>query len=252
LTLLYFQLSLTFETIGIFFGIRSRKTVRQYIDRWAPKLGEVGKILSDFQGLIDEEVLSNLEPEWYRKMGLSKIAAVVDGKDFLSETCRKDGFLNCAQVSNKVNHSAFRVITWSLPCGAVIGKTPLVFGRFSGKAIMRAWGRHGRLLFPEGYYILGDKGFAGTTDCYTNFNATLHPAFLCNGQFNLAEVLHNIEITKKRYSCEIVYSRVTGVKKLGCIIKRECFHHMQDICDWAHGHANINYGYLQKIDNYEH
>jgi len=61
-----------------------------------------------------------------------------------------------------MHHSAFRLLTWSLPCGAVIARTPAFFGRASEKALMSTWGQLGMLKFPAGYLILGDKGFDGT------------------------------------------------------------------------------------------
>lgn len=152
----------------------------------------------------------------------------------MSETVRFDRVLNCAQSSNKVNHSAFRLLTWSLPCGAVIMRTPGFFGRATEKAILRAWGEHGLLIFPKGKCILADKGFGNTAIGYTNFNTTLHPSFLTNKQFNLGEVHHNIKISKKRYTSEVVYSRVTNTKKLAGILQREHMQFFDKLADWAH------------------
>ena len=212
-----------------------------------PVLGELGDALTNLCPFLDADSVDALEPEWYKEMGLSHVGALVDGKDFLCETIRKDRVLNCAQASNKVNHSAFRVLTWSLPCGAVIERTPAFFGRASEKAIMRAWGAHGRLRIPLGYVILADKGFDNTAGCYVNFNTSLHPAFLTNKQFSVGEANHNLEICKKRYTCETVYSRVTETGKLSGVLKKEWFHHVDDLISWAHGTANICFGTLQKI-----
>lgn len=252
LTLFYCNTHFNYYTIGSMFGIASKTTVRTYIDKWLPLLGELGTMLSCLTEYIDSKALNALEPESYKRLGLQLIAAVVDGKDFMSETCRRDRVLNSAQISNKVNHSAFRVLTWSLPCGAIIEHTPAIFGRASEKAILRAWGELGRLKFPVGYLILGDKGFDKTAGSYTNFNTTLHPAFLTNKQFSRTEINHNIEICQKRYTCEVVYSRVANMQKLSGVIKRETFHHFEDLLSWGHGRANICYNYLQTIDDYNH
>lgn len=252
LTLFFCQAHFNFDTIGTVFGVKSRETVRKHIDRWMPVLGEVGDMLSSFLHYLDDDALETLEPEWYIKLDLRKIAGVIDGKDFLCETVRTDKHLNCAQSSNKVNHSAFRVLTWSLPCGAVIERTPAFFGRASEKAILRAWGGLGRLKFPKGWCILGDKGFDNTAGSYTNYNTTLHPSFLTNKRFSRNQVNHNVNICKKRYTCEVVYSRVAMMKKLSGILKRESFHHFESFVGLAHGLANLCYGYLQKINNYDH
>jgi hypothetical protein len=112
---------------------------------------------------------------------------------------------------------------------------------------MNTWGKLGRLKFPFGYMILGDKGFDNTATCYVNYNTTLHPAFLTNDQFNQDQVNHNITICQKRYSCETVYSRVTDTVKLSGVYRREHFQHFEALVGWAHGRANICYGYLQKV-----
>ena len=248
LTLFYTNTKYNYSSVGTVFGIASRTKVRHYIDKWLPLFGELGDMLSTFCAYLDASAIGTLEPHWYKLLELNLIAALVEGKDWLSETYRRDRVLNCAQASNKVNHSAFRVLTWSLPCGAVIERTPAFFGRASEKAILRAWGAHGRLLFPKVFLILGDKGFDNTAGSYTNFNTTLHPAFLTNEQFSRDEVNHNVQICKKRYTCETVYSRVAGIEKLSGIIKRETFNHFEALLAWGHGRANICYKPLQKFE----
>jgi hypothetical protein len=252
LTLFFTNTQYNSTTIGIVFGHICRHTVGKYINKWMPLLGEIGDMLSNLNNFLDPEALDQLEPEWYIKLGLRKIAAVVDGKDFLCETVRTDRTLNSAQSSNKVNHSAFRLLTWSLPCGAVVARTPACFGRASEKAILRAWGSLGMLAFAKGYCILGDKGFDNTACSYTNYNTTLHPAFLRSPQFSRDQVNHNIRICQKRYSCETVYSRIAQLNKLNGVCAREHFHHFEDIVGWSHGLANISYGYLQKVEGYDH
>jgi hypothetical protein len=248
LAMFYCNSNFNFATIGSLFGVKSRITVSNFINKWVPVLGETGDMLSTFTPWIDEEVLEILKPEWYKKLGLDNIAAVIDGKDFMCETVRTDRYLNSAQASNKVNHSAFRLLTWSLPCGTVVQRTPGFFGRASEKAILRVWGAEGRLKFPKGKCILGDKGFDNTAGSYTNFNTTLHPSFLTNEQFTFDQVNHNVLICKKRYTCEVVYSRVVTVKKLGNILEREHFQYIESLLGWGHGIANICYGDLQKVE----
>ena len=252
LTLLFTNTHWNYDVVGSIFGVATRQTVKKYIDKWLPLLGELGDMLSSFSDILDADAIDMLEPEWYIKLNLRKIAGLVDGKDFMCETVRTDRYLNCAQASNKVNHSAFRLLTWSLPCGAVIIRTPAFFGRASEKAILRAWGNLGMLNLPPGYFVLGDKGFDNTAGSYTNYNTTLHPAFLTNDQFSRDEVNHNIEICKKRYTCETVYARVTETSKLSGVVARESFPHFESLVGWAHGLANISFGYLQKIHDYDH
>ena len=130
-------------------------------------------------------------------------------------------------------------------------KTPVFLGRASEKGLMNTWGKLGRLKFPAGYLILGDKGFDNTAGCYVNYNTTLHPSFLTNDQFSRDKVNHNTFISQKSYSCEIVYSRVTRVGKLSGVFRREWFRHHESLVGWAPGRANLCYGYLQEVGNGE-
>ena len=248
LTLVWTNLVLPHDILGIMFGCTCRQTVSNYINRWMPVLGERGDMMSNLLPFIDAEVIDALEPYTYKELDLRKIGAVVDGKDFPAETVRTDRFVNCGQHSNKVHSSAFRILTWSLPIGTVIERTPAFLARGSEKGIMAWWGLHGRLRIPLGYLILGDKGFDNTASCYVNYNTTLHPAFLTNDQFNLSQTGHNVQICQKRYTCEVVYSRVTNVKALYGTIPRERFHLFEPLVGWGHGRSYLCYEPLQSID----
>jgi hypothetical protein len=246
LTLTYMNTNWNMETIGVMFGIKSRTTVSSYVNYWLPLLGECGDHMSDFLHFMDVEAFDKLEPASYKELGLRRVAALVDGKDFLTETSR-DRVYNPAQASNKMHASAFRLLTWSLPCGAVVERTIAFLARASEKALMNLWGSYDRLVFPVNYLILGDKGFDNTAGCYFNYNTTLHPSFLTNPEFNRDQVNHNVRICQKRYSCEVVYSRVTRILKLSGVIGKESFSHFEAMVGWAHGRANLCYTPLQKL-----
>ena len=62
-------------------------------------------------GTIRNLVIGN--PEGYKTAGLPDIFGVVDGKDFVSETCRVSSAVNRAQRSHKMKSSAFRCVSWS-------------------------------------------------------------------------------------------------------------------------------------------
>lgn len=177
--------------------------------------------MSGMLHFMDESAFDVLEPEACKVIGLRKVAVLVDSKDFLTETVRSDQVLNTAQASNKMRVSAFRLLTWSLLCRAVVERIIVFHAQPSEKAIMGLWGELDRLNFPLNYLILGDKGFDNTAGCYTNYNTTLHPSFLTNPQFNKHQVNHNVFICQKRYSCEVVYSCVTTVAKLSGVYKKE-------------------------------
>ena len=251
LTYLWMNVTWNNDIVGLMFGIRCRRTVETYVHRWLPLIGERGDMMSDFLAFFDREAYDKLNPQSYIDLELEQICSVLDGKDYPCETVRSNRVLNCAQSSNKIHGSAFRNLTWSLPCGGVIERTPSFLGRASEKAIMSLWGSLGRLKFPKGYLILADKGFDNLAAYYTNYNTSLHPSFLHNKKFSEQQVNHNIKICQKRYSCEVVYSRVAMVGKLSGVIKREWFSHFEYLLAWAHGPANFAYGYLQPVRDVE-
>ena len=134
----------------------------------------------------------------------------------------------------------FCILTWSDPSRLTYEHTSAFLSRFSEKCINKLWGKHGCLIIPAGYIILGDKGFANTSGMYLNFNTVLLPAFLLgNSQFTKEKVCHNLHVCQLWYSCETVYSRITNCQTLYGFIKHTFFYQLQDECDWAHGRANL-------------
>ena len=148
LTLIYTNTRWSYDIIGLMFGVNSVQTVGEYIIKWMPLLGERGDMMSSFLTLMDEESYEELEPKSYKEVDLRKVGALVDGKDFLTETVRVDRVLNCALARNKMHASAFRLLTWSLPCGAVLERTPAFLGRASEKSLMNIWGSLRRKDYP--------------------------------------------------------------------------------------------------------
>jgi len=235
----WMMLGANYDSLGIMFGGVTRNYIGIIIHRWIDVIGERGDMMSSLLPFLTEDYLEAMKPHTYNELNLDRTGGIVDGKDFDVETVRVERVITAAQHSNKTGHSAFRILTWSLPMGAVVERTPAFLGRTSKKAIMNWWGLHGCLKFPLGYMILGDKGFDHT--------ACLHPAFLTDGNFDLSQIGHNVKICQKRYTCEVVYSRVTDVPILYGKIPRQRFHLFESIVGWAHGHANLCYEPLQNI-----
>ena len=67
---------------------------------------------------VDEETVDQLDPRTHINLGLRKVAAVLDGKDFLTETPRKrsGSFNRCAilQDASRCFSEMFNLITPSL------------------------------------------------------------------------------------------------------------------------------------------
>ena len=147
------------------------------------------------------------------------------------------------QRSNKVEHSAFRGVTWSLPYGLVHEFTDPFFARGSEQALVKLWAGHGRFRdIPVGWLISGDKRFAQTSVYYPYYNQILHPAFLTGGknaQFTEQQMDWNRgRHVKKRYTSEVVFSRFEKYGRLSQIMQRNYFHYVHYLWAWAHGMAN--------------
>ena len=108
LTLCWMENDYDQEILANYFGISNRTTVSRIIATWSPIWGEVGED-SSVLPFIDEEFLVETEPESYIKLDLRKVGAIIDGKDWLSETVWKDRSVNVAQQSSKSDGSAFRI-----------------------------------------------------------------------------------------------------------------------------------------------
>jgi len=227
----------TETTLALIWG-RDRSRVNRYVDEWKVHWKEVGKDLSILE--VDGEFLDATLPREYRAAGFLKICAVPDGKDFAIETPRSNSFLARACFSDKIKHSAFRCITWSTPSGLTIDHTDMFLGRCPEKKLVELWSPRFVNKFPQGYAMLSDRGFAGTAFLYPNFNTQLVPSFLKGReQFDREDLLADIPICRLRYTCEVLFSRVTNETILCDTIKRENFALVDTALHWAHAAANL-------------
>ena len=62
MTLMWTNLVLPQELLGVMFGIRSQQTVSIYINKWMPVLGEQDDMLNNFLPYLDTDILKELEP----------------------------------------------------------------------------------------------------------------------------------------------------------------------------------------------
>ncbi len=225
------------DTLAFIWG-RHQSRINRYVGQWAPKWGEMGRVLSELH--MDEKYLLATEPAAYKAL-LLKVGALDDGKDFETETERKNSAVKTAQYSNKVDHSAFRVIVWSTPSGLVFEKTCAFLGRPSEGRLVRLWReRLGKI--PAGWAVLADRGFANDARAYPNVNPHLTPHFLRpkeRTQFETTEVSTDHEKSMLRYTSETVFSRVTDEKILTDVVPYSAFSIFQHAYDWACGKANL-------------
>jgi len=237
--LMLMETELTHMKIANIFGYQTHWVISEVAKAWLPEWGRIGRYLSILP-FIDAETIEELESEKFVKLGLHKIAYLIDGKDFPCHTVRIDRIVNCAQQSTKLGSSAIRIITWGLPCGLTYEHTDGFLGRAGEKALVQLWASNGRLKIPAGFLGLGDKGFKGTAGFYVNMNGVLYPAFLKSGtQFTHEQSGHSLECSQGRYSIEVFYSRVTNRPSVAGIIPCNSFIYFDDFNNWAHGRANL-------------
>ena len=80
---------------------RSQKSIRRAIQHWAPRIGEMGNILSILD--IPERYLSVSCPHDYKEAKFMNVAALVDGKVIMNGENRKSSVHKRASYSDKVN-----------------------------------------------------------------------------------------------------------------------------------------------------
>ena len=70
------------------FGYKTHSPITQIIKKWILHWGHVGLDLSVLP-FIDSDFLDNTKLIEYKNLKLEKVGAIIDEKDFLTETCRK-------------------------------------------------------------------------------------------------------------------------------------------------------------------
>ena len=78
-----------------------------------------------------------------------EVAVLVDGKDFMINDPKKNSAIKRATWSDKVHHTAGRLITWSTPAGLTVEVTPFYLGRATESAIVALWGSHYGIVPPK-------------------------------------------------------------------------------------------------------
>lgn len=224
-------------TLALIWG-RSQSAISRYLDEWMGKWGEAGEDLSILD--INADFLEATCPEKYKAQGLTNVALLPDGKDFMTEVPRAHTMVTRSSWSDKVHHSAVRCISWSTPSGLSVEHTDLFLARCTEKRLVELWGPRLKKC-PAGWVMLSDRGFQNTAHLYPNFNAQLTPSFLAGRlQFDKEEVSKDYEICKLRYTCEVDFSRVVEEAGLRDVIPYHFFRYLDAMNHW--GHANVNLG----------
>lgn len=133
--------SLPFRAIVARIFGRSDARMGRIIKEWAPRWGKAGEFLSILpmpEWYFDKEL-----PDEYIERNLEKVAALLDGKDFLMHCKRKDDFMRRIQHSNKMKAAAARGIAWTTGAGLSFEHTKLFGARVPETRLVQLWGSQG-------------------------------------------------------------------------------------------------------------
>jgi hypothetical protein len=102
----------------------------------------------------------------------------------------------------------------------------------------------GLTMIPKGWKVLADKGFVGTSRMYPNMNEVSTPIRPTGrkesgGRYHSAEVKGNRGKCKLRYTCEVVFARVTLEEILRDVIPYQHLSVLPHAHAWAHGYVNL-------------
>ena len=218
----------------------ARKTVGRYVAKWARVLGQVGSIFCNLPWL-DPAYVKSRNNQHIRDVGFEYTHFLVDGKDFLTDTIRKDSRVGRASWSAKSKTSAARVISCATLAMLYFAVSPLVLGKAEEVPdICRAMCDFGMLdCVPADMQGGGDKGFKSLRNFMKNCRKIWFPKLMesIDGvkQYSEKDVKENMEKCHVRYLIEVGYMLVTRELVLKDRIARGKFKHLHHLVMWGHG-----------------
>ena len=165
ISLMRMRQGLSYEYLALFMG-RNISRVSLWCSDWIPKLGRIGKYLHILDMDLEHDYISKEKAithgvphvttedkeivstffkacvtKNFKDAKLENVAILLDGKDFCSDTVRKDSAINRSMFSNKINNSGGRCITWTTQMGLIIESTGLYLARVPEKRLVEHWGQ---------------------------------------------------------------------------------------------------------------
>jgi hypothetical protein len=99
---------------------------------------------------------------------------------------------------------------------------------------------------PACFKVLADRGFDGESLSYPHFNVVITPTFMGKNddgssrkQIDFSELERDRNICELRYTCEVVFSRVTTEEMVSGVIPYSALAHIEHAHCWAHAQANL-------------
>ena len=133
MTLMKFRRRMSNQILAAIWN-RGRTTVGKYVLEWSVRWGRAAENMTDLD--LSTEYLHAERPQIFSDADQKDVAVLVDGKDFMINDPKKNSAIKRATWSDKVHHSAGRLITWSTPAGLIVEVTPLFLGRATESAIV--------------------------------------------------------------------------------------------------------------------
>ena len=85
IALMYIKMGNNQVMIASYLSYRGTTIISECIVAWVPEWGELGRMLSLLL-YINTEYLDAVKPQSYINLGMQKVAAIVDSKDFYTKT----------------------------------------------------------------------------------------------------------------------------------------------------------------------
>lgn len=139
MTIMRYRRKMSHQILGAIWN-RRRTVIGKYILAWSQRWGRAAESLIDLD--LTTEYLNEERPKIFTDAGQECVAVLVDGKDFMINDPKKNSAIKRACWSDKVHHSAGRLITWSTPAGLIVEVTPLFLGRATETAVVALWGSY--------------------------------------------------------------------------------------------------------------
>lgn len=121
MTLMKFRRRMSNQVLAAIWN-RGRTVIGKYVIEWSVRWGRADENMIDLD--LSAEYLNSERPQIFSDADQKDVAVLVDGKDFMINDPKKNSAIKRATWSDKVHHSAGRLITWSTPAGLIVEVTP--------------------------------------------------------------------------------------------------------------------------------
>jgi hypothetical protein len=162
----------------------------------------------------------------------ARVFGLVDCRDILSQTVRKDSAVGSLQYSSKSSGSALRVLAMITPAGQPILASPVALGRAEEMGVCDRCSYMFDVV-PDQWCLLADRGFRYLARALPFYQTVVVPAFKNVGkdeegvkvdrQFSQSQLASSKDNAVKRYTIEVFFSRSAAWKRADDVVPRQDF-----------------------------